>query len=253
MGIIKKLRRIDERKEQYKAYVREGNNFVSSGDLESAVESYTKAIEMKMYGGRPDYNVYYKRGCTYEDMKELEKAAEDFKVFLLADDRELKASDLAGAISSFSIGMQQSRAKLCLSRQTLEKLLNTYNFEDGYSNKKLYDWKWTLKIDKHTQSNVYEANYRTGVIRLLQGKYKEAHEHLEQAISINPKDASPYFFRGITHVFQGKKGGIFGPSRSARELSRKKALEDFEQVINFNQNKLLTDQAAKWKKKVMAL
>ena len=106
-------------------------------------------------------------------MKEMEKAAEDYKVFLLADDRELKASDLMGAISAFNIGMQQGGAKFCLSKQTLEKLLKTYNFEDDYSNKKLYDWGWPYKAAKKMQKdNVLEANYRMGVIRLLQGKYK---------------------------------------------------------------------------------
>ena len=251
MGFLKKLRRVDERKEQYKAYVREGDAFVRSEDLESAIESYTKALEMRMYGDKPDFNIHYKRGCTYETMKEIEKAAEDFKIFLLADDRELKASDLAGAISSFNIGMQQSTAKICVSKQTLEELLKTYDFKDGYSNKKLYDWGWHYKVTKQRlKGNLYEANYRMGVIRLLQGKHKEALEHLENAISSKPKEAEPYFFRGLANVFQSKKGGIFGPSKNARELSRKKALEDFEQVINLNQNRLLTDQAALWKKKL---
>jgi tetratricopeptide (TPR) repeat protein len=254
VGIINRIRRVDERKEQYKTYVREGNNFVSSGNFESAVASYTKAIEMRIYGDQPDYNMHYKRGCAYEAMKEREKAAEDYKVFLLADDRELKASNLMEAISQFNIGMQQGRAKLCLSSQTLEKLLQTYNFEGDYSNKKLYDWGWPYKITKQTlKGNLYEANYRMGVIRLLQGKYEEAHEHLEQSISVNPQDAGPYFFRGITHVLQSYKGGFFGPSQSNRELSKRKALEDFEQVMDLSQEKLLTDRAAEWKKKVMAL
>lgn len=209
---------------------------------------------MRMYGDKPDFNIHYKRACAYETMKELEKAAEDFKTFLLADDRELQASNLAGAISSFTIGMQQGRAKIGLSKQTLENLLKTYDFQDSYSNKKLYDWGWHYKVTKQIlNGNPYEANYRMGVIRLLQGKHKEALEHLENAIRAKPKEADPYFFRGITHTFQSKNSGIFGPNKSARELSRKKALEDFEQAINLNQNKPLTEQAAQWKKKVTTL
>lgn len=111
MGILGKIRGSGDKKEQYKAYVKEGQKCEASGNLEGAIESYTKAIEMRIYEDKPDYMLHYKRAYNYQKMKELEKAADDFRIFLLADDRELKASSLAGAISSFSIGMQRGRSK----------------------------------------------------------------------------------------------------------------------------------------------
>jgi len=244
MGIFRKF---DERK-QYKAYVKEGEKCEASGDLKGAIESYTKAIEMRIYKDKPDYMLHYKRACTYEKMRELEKAADDFRVFLSADDRELKASSLAGAISSFTIGWQRATAQSCLTEQTLERLLSTYEFDVGYSNKKLYDWGRKFKeVSKMLKENPKEAAYRMGVVCLLQGKHEEAIQHLDEAIEMNPEDARSYLFRGIAHTLQSHKGGLFGPSRSAKELSKNKAMSDFERVIALRQDDQLIKQAGKWK------
>jgi len=242
------FRKSDERK-QHGAYVKEGEEREVSGDLKGAVESYTKAIEMRIHKDKPDYMLHYKRGCAYEKLKEMEKAADDFRVFLSADDRELKASSLAGAISAFQIGMQRGQAKYRLTEQTFERVLSTYEFDVGYSNKKLYD-DWGRKFkeaSKMLKENPQEATYRMGVVRLLEGNQKDAIQRLDEAIEMNPEDARSHLFRGIAHALQSRKGGIFGPSRSAKELSKTKAISDFERVIALRQDDRLIEQADKWK------
>jgi len=241
------FRKFEERK-QHGAYVKEGEKRESSGDLEGAIESYTKAIEMRIYKDKPDYMVHYKRGCAYEKKGEMDKAADDFKVFLSADDRELKASSLAGAISSFQIGWQRGTAQSRLSKQTFERVLSTYNFDVDYSNKRLYSWGGYFKeASKMLKENPQEATYRMGVIRLLEGNRKEAIQRLDEAIEMNPEDARFYLFRGIAHALQSRKGGIFGPSRSARELSKTKATSDFERAIALRKDDAMVEQAGKWK------
>lgn len=251
LGFFKKLFRGDPIQEQYKDYTKEGDAFMYSGDPESAVECYTKAIEMKICGDKVDYNMHYKRGSAFEATGELGKAAEGYKTFLMADDRELKASNVAGAISSFNIGVQQGQAQRCLSKYTLERVLDTYVFEADFSDKKYYSWGDHYKdARKMRDEDPAEATYRMGVVRLLQGKYKDGIQHLDKTIEKSPEDARPYFFRGVAHALQSRKGGMLGPSRTAREQSKTKALRDFEQAVNLTQDDILSEQVAKWKETV---
>jgi tetratricopeptide (TPR) repeat protein len=269
IGILKKYRDTKAMKKQYKAYVDEGDklsefwkplilkpsSIPSAADLERAIESYTKAIEMKILEDKPDYMVHYRRACAYEKMGVMEKAADDFRVFLLADDRELAVSYSIGgfgqALSAFSRGIQQGTARIRLTEQTLNKVFSAYDFDVGYSNKKLYDWGSKFKeASKMLKENPREAAYRMGVILLLQENYKEAIQRLDEAVQMNPEDARSHFFRGIAHNLQSHKGGLFGPSRSARELSKTKAISDFERAIALTQDHALIEQANKWKKNV---
>jgi tetratricopeptide (TPR) repeat protein len=269
MGILRKYRDAKAVKKQYKAYVDEGDKLSefwktatvswkisrvpSSVDLGGAIVSYTKAIEMKILEDKPDYMVHYRRARAYEKMGEMDKAADDFRVFLLADDRELSVSySIAGfgqALSAFSKGAQQWTARNRLTEQTLNKVLNIYDFDVGYSNKKLYDWGSKFKKSQKMQKeNPQEAAYRMGVILLLQENYKEAIQRLDEAVQINPEDARSHFFRGIAHSLQSRKGGLFGPSHSARDLSKTKAISDFERAIALTKDHALIEQANKWKK-----
>jgi tetratricopeptide (TPR) repeat protein len=223
--------------------------------LNGAIESYTKAIEMKILVDKPDYMVHYKRACAYEKMEEMDKAADDFRVFLLADDRELSVSYSIGgvgqALSAFSRGIQQATARIRLTEQTLKKVFSAYDFDVSYSKKKLYSWGDKFKeARKMLKENPQEAAYRMGVILLLQENYKDAIQRLDEAVQIKPEDARSHFFRGIAHALQSRKGGLFGPSRSARELSETKAISDFERAIALTQDHALIEQANKWKKNV---
>lgn len=244
MGILK---RFAERK-QHRAYVKEGEKREGAGDFQGAIESYTKAIEMKIHKDKPDYMVHYKRACTYEKMKEMGKATEDFKIFLMADDRDLKASSFAGAVDSFTIGWQRAAAQKRVTEQAFERILSTYEYDVGYSDGKLYDWgHWFKKVREMLKQNPQEATYRMGLVRLLHGKHKEAIQLFSKAIEMKPEDARSYLFRGIAHTLESRRGGLFGPSPSAKELSRTNALRDFERVTTITKDNALIEQAGKWK------
>jgi len=249
MGFFRKLKETRKRQEQYEAYVKEGEKCESSGDLGGAIEGYTKAIEMRIYKDKPDYMVHYKRGCAYEKKGEMEKAADDFKVFLSADDRSYgQASSLSGAFGAAKIGWQRGTAQFRLTEQSFERVLSTYDFDVDYSNKRLYSWGRKFKeASKMLKENPQEATYRMGVVRLLEGNHKEAIQRLDEAIKVNPEDTRFYLFRGIAHALQSRKGGIFGPSRSAKELSKTKAMSDFERAIALRKDDAVVEQAGKWK------
>ena len=251
MGFFKKLFSRGPVQDQYNAYVKEGDGFMGSGDPVSAAECYAKAIDMKVYGDEVDFNMHYKRGGAFEAMGELGKAAEDYRTFLLADDRALKASNVAGAISSFNIGVQQGQAQRCLSKYTLEVVLGEYVFEADLSDKKYYSWGDHFKdARKMRDKDPVEAAYRMGVVRLLQGKYKDGVQHLDKAIDLSPGDARPYFFRGVAHALQSRKGGMLGPSHSSREQSKTRALGDFERAVDLTGDDLLSERVVEWKDRV---
>ena len=254
MGFFKKLFSRGPVQDQYNAYAKEGDGFMGFGDPVSAAECYAKAIEMNIYGDKVDFNMHYKRGSAFEAAGELGKASEDYRTFLLADDRELKASNVAGAISSFNIGAQQGQAQRCMSKYTLERVLGEYVFEADFSDKKFYSWGDHFKdARKMRGEDPAEAAYRMGVVRLLQGKYKDGVQHLDKAIDLSPGDARPYFFRGVAYALQSRKGGMLGPSRSSRAQSKTRALGDFERAVDLAQDDLLSERAAGWKDKVTSL
>lgn len=249
-----------DRKMAYSAYVKEGEKCEASGDLEGAIEYYTKAIDKQkefyrkmMYEDKPDYMLHYKRACTYQKMKEMEKAADDFKVFLLADDRRTELDTtwwkfLVKATRLALIVGQRQKAKSCLTQQTFKKILSTYDFDiDRYSNKKLYDWGPAMigdtpeEASKMLKERPQEVAYRMGVKRLLQGKQKKAIQHLNEAIEMNPEDARSYLFRGVAHALQSHKGRRL--RRSAREFSKTKASSDIERAKVLSKGNALIEQA----------
>jgi len=262
MGFFRKLKETREQQKQHEAYVKQHDAYVKEGekcealgDLKGAVESYTKAIEMRIYKDKTDLMLHYKRACVYEKMKEMEKAADDFRVFLTAKDGELKVSapeifgeGFAAGWRSQEISNMRGTAKSCLAEQAFERVLSTYDFDIGYSDEKLYKWDGKFKeASKMLKENPQEAAYRMGVVRLLEGNQKDAIQRLDKAIEMNPEDARFYLFRGIAHALQSRKGGIFGPSRSAKELSKTKAMSDFEQAIALRKDDAVVEQAGKWK------
>ena len=139
-----------------------------------------------------------------------------------------------------------------LGEQTFGEILSTYNFDVGYSNARLYEWEVQFaKSRAMLKENPQEATYRMGVARLLQGKYEEAIRHLDKAIEMNSEDARACLFRGIAHSLQSDKRGLFGPRRSAKELSKTKAISDLERVIALRQSDSLVQQADRWKTSIM--
>jgi len=233
-----------ERKQQ-RDYVKEGEKSERAGDLKGAVEAYTKALEMKVDKKKPEYMLYYKRACAYEKLNELDKAANDYRVFLSADDRELQGSNLLELSDAVTIGMQRGSATTCLMNQAFDRILSTCEFDASYV--KLYSWGLkSVEAKRILKENPQEGTYRLGLISLLEGKHDEAIKRLTEAIKMNPEDARSYIFRGITHTLQ-IRGGFLGRGRKANELSKANALGDFERVVALRQDDRLVEQAGKWK------
>jgi len=100
-------------------YLKEGQKCEESQDYEGAIDNYTKGFAT----APSTYLLHYIRGCVYQKMGELEKAAEDFRAFLLEDSRVSKLGTTPlgfayGAIQSAKIGTQRSTAQRTLAQVT---------------------------------------------------------------------------------------------------------------------------------------
>lgn len=236
---------------QHRTYVKEGEKCEASGDLKGAIDRYTKAIETQILKDNPEYMLHYKRARVYEKMNEVDKAADDYKIFLSADDRTLKGSSPWETVDSLEIGMQRGNAKTFTTGLAYERLLNTCDLNPEYFNTKLYDFgPKSVDAKKMKKENPQESAYRMGIIPLLQGQNEEAIKHLDEAIKINPEDARSYLFRGIAHTLQSRKGGFWGRGDKANALSKINAMSDFDRVVALSQDTRLIEQASNWKKQI---
>lgn len=241
-----------------KEYLKQGIKNEKSGHFEDAIENYTKAFD-ETY----DFFLLYKRGCLYQKIGEMEKAAEDFRDFLLSDTRHAHGgtsfwSILDGMREAVSIADQQVKARTTLSQVTFQKILKpSVPFDVYYLDKKFYNWghvqisgssEETLMLEKNPQ----EAAYRKGVKCFLQGKHEKAIQHLDEAITINPEDARSYLFRSMVHALQSQcivhalprqKGRLFGPSSSAKELSKAKFESDLQRALALSKNNEIVERA----------
>lgn len=237
-----------------KEYLKQGIKNEKSGHFEDAIENYTKAFD-ETY----DFFLLYKRGCLYQKIGEMEKAAEDFRDFLSADTRRVQGGRMLYVITkTVSIENQRLNAKKTLSQVTFQKILKpSVPFDVYYLDKKFYNWGHvqisgssdeTLMLEKNPQ----EAAYRKGVKCFLQGKHEKAIRHLDEAITINPEDARSYLFRSMVHALQSqcivhalprRKGRLFGPSSSAKELSKAKFESDLQRALALSKNNEIIERA----------
>jgi len=241
-----------------KDYLKQAKKNEKSRHFEDAIENYTKAFYETF-----DFFLLYKRGCLYQKIGKMEKAAKDFRDFLSTDTRRGHGgtsfwSIMDGQREAISIANQQSNARITLSQVTFQKILKpSVPFDVYYRDKKLYNWghvqisdtsEETLMLKKNPQ----EAAYRKGVKYFLQGKHEKAIQHLDEAITMNPEDARSYLFRSMVHALQSqhivhalprRKIRFSGPSSSTKELSWTKFETDLQRALALSKNNEVVERA----------
>jgi len=222
----------------FEEYLKQGIKNEKSGNYIGAIENYTKALNKTW-----DFQILYKRGCLYQKIGEMEKAAVDFEGFLSADKSRVEGGSMSYVITkTISIENQRLNAKKTLSQVTFQKILKpSVPFDFYYLDKRFYDWgqvqisefSWeTSMLEKNPQ----EAAYRKGVKCFLQRKHEKAIQYFDQAITINPEDARFYLFRSMVYALQSQKGGHFGPNSSTKENSKAKFESDLQRALALSKN-----------------
>ena len=164
-------------------YFRRGNRYCNSGDYESAVESYSNAIDMQS-----DIAIFYNnRGTAYVEMSENEKALSDFSkaIELKPDDENAYYNNRGTAY----VEMGENEKALSDFNKAIEL---TPDYADAYNNR------------GYTYDNI--------------GKYDEALSDFGKAIELKPDYADAYNNRGYTYGNMGKYDEALSDFSKAIEL-----------------------------------
>ena len=181
-----------------------GNALKDQGELDQAIEAYTKALSI-----RPDYaEACYNMGNTLHDQGKLDEAIEAYEKAL-----SLKPV-YAEVYNNIGITLQE-QGKLDEAMEAYEKALSlkpdyaeAYNNigitlqEQGKPEKAIKAYEKALSI----KPDYAEAYNNMGNTLQEQGKLDEAIEAFEKALSLKPDYAEAYNNIGITLQKQGKLG-----------------------------------------------
>ncbi|MFC2131602.1 tetratricopeptide repeat protein [Bacteroidota bacterium] len=142
-----------------------GINSAETGDLEKAIEYFTKGIEAD-----PDYQIQYSsRGSVYIDMKKYDSAMADFNTAIKLKPNDSKSYNLRA---------------LC-------------NLEMKNYLKAIKDYSMAIELLPHD----YESYNGRGYILCGMEKYQEAIADFSKAIDINPDFADAFYLRGLTKSY----------------------------------------------------
>ncbi|MGA2092826.1 MAG: tetratricopeptide repeat protein [Sedimentisphaerales bacterium] len=177
------------------AYSNRGMAYSSTGRLERAIEDYDKAVELN-----PNYaGVYNNWGYTEQAKGDLDKAVKKYDKAI-----ELKP-DFADAYNNRG-NAYQAKGDLAQAVNDYNKAIELNpNYDDAYYNrgqtlvglgrydKALESFNRAIKINPHFA----EAHYKIGFVYSKLGRIQEEIDSYKQAIRIKPDYADAYYNLGI--------------------------------------------------------
>lgn len=103
-------------------------------------------------------------------------------------------------------------------------------FDKGKYNEALTKFNEVLKVKPESA----EASLRVGEIYVIKREYEKALEYFDRALFLNPRLAKAYFGRGVVYYENGRNYGEFENNQTKAAEFYKKAVKDFENVIEIN-------------------
>lgn len=164
LALARAGKEIGPRLSDWIAYQNRGNERAAQGNLEGAVEDYSKAIKL----GPPNTALHYLRGTSRLRLEQFAQAAEDFEAGLKLDPSNATLKQL----------LEQARVGA-------EKLQSSPARTDAGSPSRLASW---------------EAYQTRGNERLAESNLEEAAEDFSQAIRGGPPNTALFFLRGTTRL-----------------------------------------------------
>ena len=201
------------------SYNNRGAAYAKRSDYARAIEDFSKAISLNLYGG----GVYYNRGIAYADKGDFERAIKDLSKAIVLDSDNAEAYNSRGAAYG-----EKGNYERTISDCTRAIELNP-NYVEAYSNRGAAynsqgDYQRAIKDCTRAielNPNYAEAYSNRGLAYNSQGDYEHAIEDCTRAIELNPNYATAYNNRGVSY---GK----------TREFKR--AIEDCTRAIELNPN-----------------
>lgn len=197
----------------------EGEMYFHQAKYEEAVSEFSKALFLNV----TDVKSLHLRARSYEELKEYDKALEDYKSIIRFDPTYAQAYAGIGKVH--------------------------WKRED-YRNAEKY-----LLLAANKDEKDFEIIYLLGRAMLMNRNYKSADEFLQIAKEMNPKDANVYFYQGMARSQIGDLLGAAGsfnmclnydPNNLTAKYNRglirllvgyaEWAKEDFEDILKVNPN-----------------
>jgi tetratricopeptide (TPR) repeat protein len=196
-----------------------GNVKARNGDLDGAIDDYTKAIELKS----DDAKAYNNRGLTKDKKGDLDGALADLSKAIVLNPKlaqiyfnrgnvKKEKNDLNGAIADYTkaIELKTDYVAAYDNRGTLKK---TQGDLDGA----IVDYAKAIELKPDYS---YAYNNR-GLAKASKGDLDDALADYSKAIDLNPTFAEPYYNRGLVKQANGDLDNAHADFTRAIELSPK--------------------------------
>ena len=195
----------------------DGNNAYRRGDLEGALASYNRVLEMD----NNFYRAYYQIGVIEAKMRNLSSAIESymnaleikpdfFKCWFALGLARSKGGDKAGALDAFNqvIEIDSSYVKAHASLAEIYIGLKEYT--------KAFE---VLNTATRVDSSYSKNFLLLGIVYTELNQFEEAIENLEKSVTLNPKDAMAWFRLAHAH---NELGNCEPAQKAAREATDRK-------------------------------
>ncbi|HWR39378.1 MAG TPA: tetratricopeptide repeat protein [Patescibacteria group bacterium] len=182
-------------------YAYRGSTYAIAGLMPEAIADYSQAIRIKP----EDWLNYANRGVLYMEKEMYEHAVNDFNEALELEPKDIGSYYNRGeafmAQGLYSIAIDDFNAIIALAPEDADayaKRGQAYS-ELGMPDKAIADYDKSIELDPE--------NISTVVIRaslyMAAGRHDDAIAGFTRAVEANPEDARACFFRGIAYVSKG--------------------------------------------------
>lgn len=213
-------RAIELRPQYAEAFYKRGSAYADKGSYDQAVEDFSKTIELNPQSAEAFYN----RGVVYDNRGNTEQAIKDYSRAIELNSQYAAAYNNRGldysAIGNYKQAIKDFDKAIRLNP---EYAIAYYNRGGAYDDIGRYDQAlrdYNKAIELNPQ--YAEAYFNLGLIYQTRGNYKKAIEAYSRTLELNPQDADAYNARGLAYERLGQTEKAIADRQKYNELSTKK-------------------------------
>ena len=195
----------------------EGNKLYYAKDYHGAIKIYDEVLKFGDYS-----EAYNNRGVAYDDLRQYERAIQDYNKAIQLDPNNAEAYNNRG--NAYAKGLKQYERAIQDYNKAIQLNPNderAYNNRGiSYRNLKQYE-RAIQDYDKAIQlnPNLYQAYNNRGNAYGNLGQYERAIQDYNKAIQLNPNYAEAYNSRGFTYYIMKKYDLAFKDANKALQLN----------------------------------
>ena len=166
-------------------YFNIGLNAQQKGELEEAIESYTKAIQLEYA------KAYYNRGSAHYQLGQNEEAIKDYTKYIELVPEEDASAHYNRGLAHYQLGQNEKAIKdwtkyiELVPEEDADAYYNrglAYN-KIGQNEKAIKDWTKYIQLVPEEDADAY---YNRGLVHYKIGQHEKATEDYNKAIQLNP-------------------------------------------------------------------